>query len=169
IPVLLGLGANLGDREATLRAAVSGLGRFLNVTGVSPVYETAPMYVMDQERFLNMVVAAETVLPPLRLLETVKDLERRLGRTPSRRYGPRRIDIDVIFYDDQIVSESDLQVPHPRLAERAFVLAPAADIAPDWVHPETGRTVKQMLEALGATRGIERRDDLGDAAVRFAV
>src|SRR3546814_2358672 len=101
IPVLLGLGANLGDRAATLRAAVSGLERFLNVTHVSPVYETAPMYVMDQGRFLNMVVAAETLLPPQRLLEAVKDLERRLGRTPSRRYGPRRIDIDIVFYDDR--------------------------------------------------------------------
>jgi len=169
IPVLLGLGANMGDRAATLRAAVSGLGRFLNVIRVSPVYETAPMYVMDQGRFLNMVVVVETALTPERLLEAVKDLERRLGRTPSRRYGPRQIDIDIIFYGDQRVDEPDLVIPHPRLPERAFVLAPAADIVPDWLHPESGRTVSEMLEALQPMRGIERWGELDCGIVQSAV
>lgn len=154
IPILLGLGANLGDRAAALRAAAAGLRRFLNVTAVSPVYETAPMYVTDQDPFLNSVLAAETDLAPEVLLVAVKELERRLGRTPSLRYGPRRIDIDILFYGDRVMDRPDLEIPHPRLAERAFVLVPAADIAPGWRHPESGLSVAEMLAALGS------RDDV---------
>lgn len=163
-PTLLALGANVGDRHATLRAAVAGLGRFLNVTAVSSLYETAPMYILDQDRFLNLVVVAETALPPRRLLIAIKELEHRLGRTPARRYGPRQIDIDIVFHGDAVVREADLEIPHPRLAERAFVLAPAAEVAGDWPHPVTGRTTAEMLDALGALRGIEKLSSDADTA-----
>ncbi len=146
--ILLGLGANLGDRARTLDAAVAGLGRFLHVTAASPVYETAPMYVEDQSPFLNMVLAAETALAPEALLGALKQLERRLGRVPGTRYGPRVIDLDILFYGDHIVDLPHLQIPHPRLAERAFVLVPAADIAADRRHPVLGRAVGALAADL---------------------
>lgn len=160
VPVLLGLGANIGDRAAALSDAVAGLTRLIAVTGVSPVYETAPMYVTDQARFLNMAVSGETGLAPEDLLAGLKELEARLGRTPSARFGPRRIDIDILLYGDRIVEAEGLQVPHPRMAERAFVLIPAADIAGGWRHPETGRMVAEMLAALGPAGDVERREDI---------
>lgn len=154
--VLLGLGSNLGDRLANLRSAVDGMAEFLEIEAVSPVYETAPMYDTDQGAYLNMAVTGLTDLEPRPLLDALKALERRIGRVRSRRYGPRSIDLDIVFFADRIVREPGLEIPHPRLAERAFVLAPAADIAPDWRHPESGRTVADHLGELGAVEGIDR-------------
>lgn len=152
--VLLGLGTNLGDRLANLRAAVDGLGAFVEVEAASPIYETAPMYDTDQGPYLNMAVLGTTELEPRPLLDALKAMERNLGRTRSRRYGPRRIDLDIVFYGDRVVAEPGLEIPHPRLAERAFVLTPAADIAADWRHPETGRTVAEHLALLRNFDGI---------------
>lgn len=154
IPVLLGLGTNLGDRAANLHNAINGLRRFLNVTAVSPIYESAAMYDTDQPAFLNLVVAAETGMPPQSLLEALKRLEARMGRMPTRPKGPRVIDIDILFYGDRVVRSEDLSIPHPGLAERAFVLAPAHDIAPDWACPATGRRVRDMLAALGRDEAV---------------
>jgi 2-amino-4-hydroxy-6-hydroxymethyldihydropteridine diphosphokinase len=156
--VLLGLGANQGDRDANLRAAVAGLRRFLDVRAVSAVYETAPMYETDQPAFLNLAVLAGTDLPPAALLEALKALERRLGRMPAVRFGPRAIDIDIVFYDDRVIDEPDLTVPHRAMAERGFVLAPAADVAPGWRHPQTGRTVAELLADLGPIPDVRRRE-----------
>jgi 2-amino-4-hydroxy-6-hydroxymethyldihydropteridine diphosphokinase len=153
-PVLLALGGNQGDRATTLHAAVLGCRRFLNVTAVSPVYETAPMYDTEQDAFLNLALVAETKLAPRPLLTALKFLEQRLGRIPTHRYGPRTIDIDIVLFGDRTVAEPDLEIPHPRMAERAFVLAPAADIAPDWAHPVTGLTVRAMLDALGGAGDV---------------
>jgi 2-amino-4-hydroxy-6-hydroxymethyldihydropteridine diphosphokinase len=146
--VLLGLGTNLGDRPANLRAAIDGLAAFVRVRAASPIYETAPMYDTDQGPYLNMAVLGTTDLEPRPLLDALKAMERNLGRTRSRRYGPRRIDLDIIFYGERVVHESGLDIPHPRLQERAFVLCPATDIAADWRHPETGCTVAQHLDVL---------------------
>lgn len=164
VPVLLGLGANIGDRAAALGDAVAGLRDLIAVTATSPVYETAPMYVTDQARFLNMAVAGRTGLEPLALLSGLKALEARLGRTPTARYGPRRIDMDILLYGDRLIDAAGLEVPHPRMAERAFVLVPAADIAAGWRHPATGRTVAAMLADLGPVADIERRDDIAVGA-----
>ena len=147
-PVLLGLGANLGDRAANLHNAINGLGRFLNVTALSPIYESEPMYDTDQAPFLNMAVTAETGMAPRALLDALKRLETRLGRLPTRPKGPRPIDIDILFYGDRVVRTDALQIPHPALTERAFALAPAHDIAPDWSCPATGRSVRDMLAAI---------------------
>ena len=159
-PVLFALGTNLGDREANLRRAVAWLRRETAVDAVSAVYETAPMYDTDQPAFLNACVAARTGLTPEALLARLKAAEAEIGRVPSRRNGPRLIDIDILLYGDRVIDRPELVVPHPRMAERGFVLAPAADIAAGWRHPADGRSVAELLQALGPLAGVVRRDDL---------
>ena len=158
--VLLGLGSNVGDRLASLQAAVAGLAPAAVPTAVSAVYETRPMYVEDQAPFLNIAVAAETRLGPQDLLARLKGLERRLGRTPGVRFGPRRIDIDILLFGDEAAGDPDLEVPHPRMLERAFVLVPAADVAARRRHPVTGRTIAEHLADLGPTGDVVLRPDL---------
>ncbi|HUY69054.1 MAG TPA: 2-amino-4-hydroxy-6-hydroxymethyldihydropteridine diphosphokinase [Alphaproteobacteria bacterium] len=143
--VALGLGSNLGDRMENLRGAVRALAPYVTVTATSPVYETAPVYVGGQPAFLNAAVTGTTGLPPLALLRALKDLEAELGRMPTFRYGPRAIDIDIIFYGDEVLATPELTLPHPRLQEREFVLRPLTDIAPGWRHPANGLTVAEML------------------------
>ncbi len=124
VPVLFALGTNLGDREANLRRAIARLRRETTVDAVSAVYETAPMYDTDQGAFLNMCVAARTDLTPEALLARLKAAEAEIGRVPSRPNGPRLIDLDLLLYGDRVVDRPELVVPHPRMAERGFVLAP---------------------------------------------
>jgi 2-amino-4-hydroxy-6-hydroxymethyldihydropteridine diphosphokinase len=147
-PIALALGSNIGNRMEALRAAVAGLKAFVTVTKISPVYETAAAYVADQPPFLNAALLGETSLEPLELLHKLKTLETELGRQPSFRYGPRLVDIDILFYGDRVLASPELAIPHPRMAERAFVLKPLADIAPDMKHPETGLSVAEMLAQL---------------------
>ena len=151
--LLLGLGTNLGDRRENLRRAVIGLAERVDIKAVAPLYETEPWGVTEQPPFLNTCVAAETSLPAQDLLRFIKDLERELGRGPSVRWGPRLIDIDILFYGDQILHGPELHVPHPGIAERAFVLAPLANLASTYRHPETGITVEVMLDAID-TSGV---------------
>lgn len=149
--IMLGLGSNLGDRDALLRAAVTRLRAFVTVSSLSSVYDTAPMLVTDQPRFHNIALAGTTELAPLELLRTVKAIERELGRVPGGvRYGPRAIDIDLLFYDDLSLHGGELTLPHPRIAERAFVLAPLAEIAPGRPLPVLSATAEELLRALGA-------------------
>ncbi len=143
IRVYIALGGNLGDRMANLEAAIAALAPDVRVLERSPVYETDPKYMTDQPRFLNMALAAETDL-----------IEERLGRGAGERYGPRPIDLDIVFYGDETVELPDLTVPHPRLAERAFVLRPLADIALAKIHPGTGLSVAEMLDALDDDGGL---------------
>lgn len=154
--VYLALGSNLGDRAANLNAAIAALPPTVTVTRRSPVYETAPQYETDQPAFLNMVLCAETRLAPAALLQRLQQIERDLGRRPARRYGPRLIDIDILFYGAQRFEAPGLVIPHPRLAERVFVLRPLADIAPALTHPATGDSVLSLLEKLDDSRGIRR-------------
>lgn len=134
-----------------MRRAVRFLDREMTVTAVSPVYETEPWGEPDQPDFLNICLAATTTQPPRQLLSYIKQIEQDLGREDTYRWGPRLIDIDIIFYDEVVVAEEGLNIPHARLAERAFVLTPLADIAPDWVHPITRKTVVEMLNAVYST------------------
>ncbi len=143
-----GLGGNIGDRFAYLQDAIRGLADFCVIEATSRVYETAPVHVTDQPRFLNMAVRARTDLAPRTLLTHIQGVENRLGRVRNLRWGPRVIDIDILLYADRIVDEADLTVPHPRMAERRFVLAPLADIAAAAILPSTDRTVSDLLAAL---------------------
>ncbi|MBS1251352.1 MAG: Bifunctional folate synthesis protein [Anaerolineales bacterium] len=149
--VYLGLGSNQGDRLENIKKALRMLESQVNVQSVSSVYETEPWGVKDQPWFLNIACSAEGDLAPHALLDFLKDIERRLGRQQAVRYGPRRIDIDILFYEDQIVRHPELQIPHPQLGERAFVLRPLAEIAPGLQHPETGKPVRAMLAELEDT------------------
>lgn len=158
--VALALGSNLGDRLAALREALEALAPFVTVEKKSAVYETPPAYVTDQPAFLNAVIVGSTDLAPLTLLRTVKQIEMELGRTPTFHYGPRRIDIDIIFYGSELIKTVELIVPHPRLTEREFVLRPLADVAGDWVHPEKGQSVKALLATLPDSTAQRIEDSL---------
>ncbi len=146
--IYLGLGTNLGDRWRNLMRAIEGLRAFVAVDTVSPVYETEPWGYADQPRFLNAVVTGTTRLAPHDLLAALKRLEHDLGRRPTFRYGPRIIDIDILFYGNLCIDTPNLSVPHPRLHERAFVLVPLADVAPDLIHPCLGVSVRTLLDAV---------------------
>jgi 2-amino-4-hydroxy-6-hydroxymethyldihydropteridine diphosphokinase len=153
--VYLSLGSNIGAREANLKAAVRGLeAARVNVLRASPVYETEPMENTKQAWFLNLVVEGETKLMPLQLLERTLRIERELGRVRRIPKGPRIIDIDILLFGHTVMNSKELEIPHPRMAERRFVLVPLADLDPEIRHPLTGKTVREMLEA--APPGIVR-------------
>lgn len=143
----LALGSNLGDRWAMLRGAVRQLdGPRLRVRRSSPVYETAAMYITQQPAFLNCVLEAETDLFPRQLLSRIHQVEQALHRHRTVRNGPRTIDVDLLLYGSAVVELSPvLMLPHPRLHERRFVLAPLCDLAPDLRHPTLGKTIRDLL------------------------
>jgi 2-amino-4-hydroxy-6-hydroxymethyldihydropteridine diphosphokinase len=141
----IALGTNLGDRLANLRAAIRSMPPEIIVLAESHVYETPPWGYENQPAFLNMVIKAETGLEPKALLAYLKQIEVELGREQNFRWGPRLIDLDILFYDDLVFDTPPLVIPHPRLQERAFVLVPLADVAPDLVHPVFHRSVSDLL------------------------
>ena len=140
----VGVGANLGDREATIRAALDALP---GVVAVSALRETAPVGIVEQPSFLNGAAALETALAPRELLETLLAVERELGRERAERWGPRTIDLDLLLYGDETIDEPGLTVPHPRLHERRFALEPLLDLDPELAIPGRGR-VADLLAGL---------------------
>ena len=143
----LSLGSNIGDREANLQAALDRL----DPLRVSPIYETEPVDYKAQPWFLNVVAEIETELFPRQLLAQTQRIERELGRVRSLPKGPRTLDIDILLLGSVVMHTPELEIPHPRLAERRFVLAPLADLAPDLRHPVTHRSVREMLAGLADT------------------
>jgi 2-amino-4-hydroxy-6-hydroxymethyldihydropteridine diphosphokinase len=157
-PVVIALGSNLGDRAANLRAAVSALDEeHITVTGRSAIWETAPVPA-DQPAFLNAVVTAEANLSPRSLLKLLKAIEHRLGRRPERRWGPRPIDLDILFYGRAKVLTSELTIPHAGILDRAFVLAPLAEVLPGQL-PHLGTSAADALRRVG-TEGLWRHSAL---------
>lgn len=148
--VYIGIGSNLGDREFLIRKAVESLRQLprTNVSGVSSLYDTEPVGETDQPPFLNAVAWLETELLPRDLLWQMLLIEKRMGRVRSRRWGPRPIDLDLLFYDEQVIEEPDLQIPHPEAHRRAFVLLPLLELDPNFRHPVTQETVRRMIQKL---------------------
>lgn len=143
--VFIALGSNLGDRQENLRTAIDSMLPEIVPLKCSPIYETPPWGYTDQPKFLNQVVKAETNLSPDSLLIYLKGIESTIGRQETFRYGPRLIDLDLLFYNGEVIESPPLTVPHPQIAKRAFVLIPLADLAPEFVHPTLRLTVADLL------------------------
>lgn len=147
--VYIGIGSNIGNREENCeKAARLLLGNGITVTNMSLMIETEPWGVTDQQKFVNMAVEAQTDLGPEELLVVLKKIEFDMGRLPSARWGPRLVDLDILFYDDLVMKMDDLEIPHPYIKERDFVLKPLAEIAPEKMHPVFKKSVKELLEEL---------------------
>jgi 2-amino-4-hydroxy-6-hydroxymethyldihydropteridine diphosphokinase len=141
----IALGSNIGDRLGTMRQALMLLeDQCLLIKAASDVFETPPWGNTRQPRFLNACILAETEESPQGLLELLLNTEKDLGRTRRYKWGPREIDLDLIFYDDHVLQEKDLVIPHPHMHRRAFVLFPLAQVAPDWRHPVLGKSVREL-------------------------
>jgi 2-amino-4-hydroxy-6-hydroxymethyldihydropteridine diphosphokinase len=161
--VAIGLGANLGDPPRMLRDALRELTQFGQLVAVSSLYRTKPWGEPDQLDFYNAVALVETRLSPRDLLAALKDLERRLGRRPSKRWGPRLIDLDILLYGDERVDEPDLQIPHPRLLERAFALVPLAEVDSRYAPAAAALGTEEragVFRVEGSERGALMSDDL---------
>lgn len=160
--IIIALGANLpsqyGQPDETLAAAVRALaGRGLKIMGESSVWLTAPVPISDQPWYHNAVVAVETAMSPYGLLEVLQDIENEFGRVRTVRNAPRVIDLDLVAYNDQILDKPELIVPHPRMHQRAFVLLPLQEIAPDWTHPLTGAQLLAMIAAIPEDQQAQKK------------
>lgn len=151
--IYLLLGSNVGNRAENLQTAIQSMPPRVHVLRTSRVYQTAPWGYLDQSDFLNQALEAETDLTPLELLNYVKEIEKRMGRHTVIHYGPRLIDIDILFYGDEIIDLPQLSIPHPMLHERAFTLVPLAELAAEFRHPKLGKTIQELLDGI-STEGI---------------
>ncbi|HSX45892.1 MAG TPA: 2-amino-4-hydroxy-6-hydroxymethyldihydropteridine diphosphokinase [Candidatus Saccharimonadia bacterium] len=154
--VYLALGSNVGDSGANIAKAVELLSAKLTNLKMAPLYRSKPAGYTEQPDFLNTAASGQTRLEPQELFEFAKQVEKQVGRIERFRWGPREIDIDIIFYGDRVIKNEKLEIPHPRFAERDFVLQPLADLNPDLKDPRSGQTVSQLLAAVGNLTDLQR-------------
>jgi len=152
--VFIGIGSNVGDRYAQILAALRALGSIMVIARQSSIYETEPLGYTGQGWFLNMVVEGRCAHQPQELLAELKAIEAAMGRKPAVRNGPRCIDLDILLFDDLVVCEDRLTVPHPGIPHRRFVLVPLCEIAPGLVHPSLGMSVRQLLDSLSSAARV---------------
>jgi 7,8-dihydro-6-hydroxymethylpterin-pyrophosphokinase len=157
VEVYLSLGSNLGNRRANLKKALGLLGESIEIVKVSSVYDTEPIGVGEQPRFLNLMCHVSTDVGPMQLLSFVKGIESSMGRDLSLNNAPRVIDIDIILYGDTIMESPELTIPHLRMWERAFVLVPFAEIAPDVVHPVSGERIDELAARVEGRKGVVKK------------
>jgi 2-amino-4-hydroxy-6-hydroxymethyldihydropteridine diphosphokinase len=151
----IALGSNIGDRKASLRQAVDRMAELGTITKRSSIYETDPVGYFDQPAFLNAVLELETSLEPVELLAKLHQIEHDLGRERSFRNAPRTIDLDLLLFDDLVLTSDQLTIPHPRMHERAFVLVPLSEIAPEVVVPRATRSARELLGELPGNQGVQ--------------
>ncbi len=156
VTVFLALGSNLGDRKANLEKALQLLGERLSMERLSSLYESEPVGLKEQPLFLNAVCSVKTDIGPFQLLSLLKGVEVALGRVPGFPDAPRLIDLDILFYGNLVIKTDHLVIPHPRLEERAFVLIPLAEIAPDLIHPVSGRSIEDLLTSIKGRQGVKK-------------
>jgi 2-amino-4-hydroxy-6-hydroxymethyldihydropteridine diphosphokinase len=155
--IFLALGSNIEDRKQHIETAIVLLREKVHDIIVAPLYETTPRYFEDQQNFLNTVLSGVTDLEPRELLRFTQAVQQEVGRVERFRNGPREIDIDILFYDNLVYKDEELEIPHPRLQERDFVLQPFSDIDPDFSHPVLKKTIRALLDALpGEQRSVIR-------------
>jgi 2-amino-4-hydroxy-6-hydroxymethyldihydropteridine diphosphokinase len=152
--VFIGIGSNLGDKIDNCRKAINEITAFAEIVNVSSLYETEPVGNEDQPNFINCAVEIKTDLSPHELLSHLNSVEDKLGRVRGEKWGPRVIDLDIIFYDDLVMKDDDLIIPHPRAHLRRFVLEPICEIARDFIHPELKTSILELLEKLGDSKMV---------------
>lgn len=156
--VIIGIGSNLGERTLNCKKALEGISGFSNIARVSSFYETEPVGMEDQPSFINCVVEVETELSPHGLLDSLKAVENNLGRERKEKWGPRTIDLDIIFYGNEIINDPDLKIPHPEAHVRRFVLEPLAEIAPEHIDPVLKLSVTELLSRLHDPKIVVKLD-----------
>lgn len=149
--IYLSLGSNIGDRQKFISQAIDRLSKQIDIIQSSQIYETKPWGKIDQQIFLNMCLFAKTNLSAEDLMIFAKNVETNIGRSHSEKWGPREIDIDILFYGDEIIDSNELKIPHPHLAERAFVLVPLNEIASNLIHPTLNKKISELMKNVDPT------------------